>query len=394
MPTIFKAFFSYAHHDADTDPGLVPAFTTALENRVNAKLVNARFAIWRDKEGLRTGDRWDAKIESELRGSDVLIVLLGPRWIDSPYCRKEYEIFEEVESGRAVGDYVAPILARSITTQERHLNAEQRKVYDRIKTRQYQKAYVTNFLQLSEDERTALIDKIADDIEGMIERLRSPPTATSKPALRTRTAREFDVRAQNYERVDFVTDGEVVLGTPGADGERDVLVHVGFFERLYVQGQRGRVEFGVRRAFVSIDNHGPGSLSRIDKLKGVVDQRNFYYVPLHEAPRAITVCMDPPAGKTSLAELPLPPAENENSLSKVATASANIRAKQLKADLIVWFNVEGLSLADDSPDISPRAASAIKAIMDVARAKAGKAKNQAVDQDGQFRRTLPVRERS
>ena len=69
---IFKGFFSYAHHDAETDPALVEAFTTALEKRVNAKLTNARFAIWRDSQGLRTGDKWSKKLEEELRSSDIL----------------------------------------------------------------------------------------------------------------------------------------------------------------------------------------------------------------------------------------------------------------------------------------------------------------------------------
>ncbi|MGA8616299.1 MAG: toll/interleukin-1 receptor domain-containing protein [Xanthobacteraceae bacterium] len=93
---IFKAFFSYARHDAVTDPELIPAYTTALENRVNAKIVNAHFAIWCDKEGLRTGDRWDTRIETELRSADVLIVLLTPRWIESDYCRKEAGVWKAV----------------------------------------------------------------------------------------------------------------------------------------------------------------------------------------------------------------------------------------------------------------------------------------------------------
>jgi len=100
----FTAFFSYAHHDADTDPQLVEAFTVALEKRVNAKLTNARFMIWRDEEGLRTGDQWAHKLEEAVRSSDILIVLLTPRWIDSDFCRKEYLVFEEVEAARNVGE--------------------------------------------------------------------------------------------------------------------------------------------------------------------------------------------------------------------------------------------------------------------------------------------------
>ena len=295
---IFKAFFSYARHDAVTDPELIPAYTTALENRVNAKIVNAHFAIWCDKEGLRTGDRWDTRIETELRSADVLIVLLTPRWIELDYCRKEYEIFEKTEAEREIGEYVVPILVRPIEKQEKYFSAGQKDVYERVKSRQYQTAIATEFMKLSEAERTAFIDKIADDIEGMIERRRvlsAGVDTANQPVVRARRAKELDPKAQDYEKVDFVTDGEVVLNRPTNHAQRDVLAHVGFIERLYVQGKRGRVEFGVRRAFVSISNHGTGSISRIDELKAGGDRKTYYYTILHGAPNAVTVCMDPPA---------------------------------------------------------------------------------------------------
>ncbi len=38
----FQGFFSYARHDAETDPEFVAAFSRDLEMRVNGKLTNAR----------------------------------------------------------------------------------------------------------------------------------------------------------------------------------------------------------------------------------------------------------------------------------------------------------------------------------------------------------------
>ena len=161
-PKLFKGFFSYAHDDAKTDPRLISELTTELERRVNAKLIAARFAIWCDKEQLRTGHRWDPRIEAELRDANVLIVLLTPRWIDSDYCRKEYAVFEETEP--SVGEYVAPILARPIEPQEKHFTTEQREIYSRIRHRQFFHAIATDFLKLSPARRNAEIEKIADDI--------------------------------------------------------------------------------------------------------------------------------------------------------------------------------------------------------------------------------------
>ena len=165
----FTAIFSYAHHDADTDPQLVEAFTVALEKRVNAKLTNARFIIWRDQEGLRTGDKWAHKLEEVVRSSDILIVLLTPRWIDSDFCRKEYLVFEEVEAARNAGEYIVPILARSIEKVEKYFTKNQAEVWARLSQRQYAKANAVKFLTLGEPGRTALIDDIAEDIEGRIE---------------------------------------------------------------------------------------------------------------------------------------------------------------------------------------------------------------------------------
>jgi hypothetical protein len=225
----------------------------------------------------------------------------------------------------------------------------------------------------------------------MLERLRAPMVvALSRPKTGARWSKEFDAKAQNYERVDFITNAEVVLGRPTHDGRRDVLAHVGFVERLYVQGSKGRIEFGVRRAYLSMTDNGSGRLEKLEELK---KGETRYYTTLQDAPDAVTICMDPPAGKLSLAELPLPPARGENLLSKVAITAANTKADQLKAELIVSLDVEGLYLADGRV-ISPRNEAAIKAIMNVANTKQTKKDNQRVDANGLLRRSLPVKERS
>jgi hypothetical protein len=203
----FTGFFSYANHDAKTDPGLITAFTRQLEYSINAKLANARFQIWRDKDGLRTGERWSDTINDELRRAAVLIVLLTPRWIESEYCRKEFAVFAEVEASRRVGDYVAPILARPIEQQKKHLTPAQLDVLARIADRQYFKAIANDFLTLTEAQRIAEIDKVADDIAGMIDRLRSLARMPARSVIARRYTgrrglREFSARAEDYAEVD------------------------------------------------------------------------------------------------------------------------------------------------------------------------------------------------
>jgi hypothetical protein len=322
--------------------------------------------------------------------------LLTPRWVESEYCRNEYAIFEEVEAEREIGEYVVPILGRSIGQQEKHFTEEQKSVYERICGRQHRSANAVEFVKLSNADRIELIDKIADDVEGMIERRRalaSPSKSANQPTVRVRGSKEFDSRAQNYERVDFVTNGEVILDRPKNDGRRNVLAHVGFIERLYVEGRKGRIEFGVRRAYLSITDDGSGRISKVDDLRGGDDRKTRYYTTLQDAPDAVTVCMDPPPGKSSLSELPLPPTRGENYLSRVATTAAEMKAEQIKAELLVSLDAEGLYLADGK-FISPRTEAAIKAIMKVADAKLARNNGQTIDASGLLRRSLPVRERS
>jgi hypothetical protein len=208
---IFGGFFSYAHRDAETDPEMFNAFSVELEKLVNAKLVNASFRIFRDKDGLRTGVKFDPKLEAELREADILILLFTPSWIVSEYCRREFLIFEQVESARPAGEYVVPIIARGLGAQEIYLRPEQKNIYERIKRRQHFAAGVNDFISQDSASRKLLIDKLADDIVGMIDRIRLldvQPSSRANLSIRTVANREFSFSAHDLEKVDFITGGK------------------------------------------------------------------------------------------------------------------------------------------------------------------------------------------
>jgi hypothetical protein len=105
--------------------------------------------------------------------------------------------------------------------------------------------------------------------------------------------------------------------------------------------------------------------------------------------------MDPGPRKLSLGALALPPdAPNHNYLSKVATASPDVIAGQLNAELIVSLNVEGLFFAESQEQIpSQKTLNNIKAIMNVALAKAAPDDADKIKQTGQLHRRLSIRER-
>jgi class 3 adenylate cyclase len=199
---------------------------------------------------------------------------------------------------------------------------------------------------------------------------------------------EFHAAAQNYDRVDFVSSAEVVIDQHQDGRERGVYAQVDFVERLYVESTRARIEFGVRRAYVSVSNNGSGELARADHWRAASTRRNTQFVTLHGKREAVSICIDPDPGRTSLADLALPPTPRENYLCQIATATAEVEAEKLDAELRVSLDIEGLYFADDiAPLVSSSKKKQIEAIVAVA------AKKNYPIVNGEIRRPLDVRER-
>ena len=206
----FKSFLSYARQDADTDPHLVSALSKNLTGRVNGMLTNAQFTIFRDSTHVTTGSLWESSIEEALRSSDILIVLLTPRWINSKWCRKEYLLFEEIESDRNVGPCVIPILAKDLERQIPNFTDDQRDVYNRILQRQIAPLLSTDFLRQNDAERTIHIEKIADDITGIVERIRGYSATEQKSGMISvgiaPSASWISPRSQTEKKLDELPD--------------------------------------------------------------------------------------------------------------------------------------------------------------------------------------------
>jgi hypothetical protein len=218
------------------------------------------------------------------------------------------------------------------------------------------------------------------------------PVGAPRPSLGVMDSvsrREFRQGAQNYDRVDFVSSAEVVIDGARNDHERGVYVQVDFVEWLYIESPRARVEFGVRRAFVTIENKGPGRLARTDHLRSAAPRRNARFVTLHDAPAAVSVCFEPDPGKITLGEASLPPTPRENYLCQIATATADLVADQIHAELRVSLDVEGLYLADD---IDAKVTLTRKKQIEAILAVAAKKNHQRVDK-GQICRPIQVMER-
>jgi tetratricopeptide (TPR) repeat protein len=135
-------------------------------------------------------------------------VLLTPRWIGSEFCRKEYRTFEEVEPSLGNGEYVAPFLVRPLATQEPHFTDEQRNVWTCLRDRQFKPVNAVDFLKLDEDERTALIDQLADEIESMLDRRRQK-LVSDKAAGATGSPQPVEIAAIQRELSQANRDAEL-----------------------------------------------------------------------------------------------------------------------------------------------------------------------------------------
>ncbi len=340
----FQAFFSYSHHDARTTQSTTEAFSAKLEDEVNAKLTNARFKIWRDVDRLRTGERWNERIAEAISNSHIMIILITPKWIESDYCRKEFDHFcsEEPE----FGEYIVPLLIRSLEKQFTNFSADQIRVYNLLRQRQYMPMSNANYSSLKATEKTRLMTRVADDIEGMIERLRlqekAPAGCDQQTKSNFKSKPQFTVDAHNYRDVDFISHAEVVIDKNSIAGYKSVYAHIDFIHRLYVQTSSARVEFGVRRAYLSVDDDGKYDLSRNEQLLGASGQKTAYYVTFRESRSALSLCIEPPSGKLNLQELCLPVSPGENRFSNIGSVRQDVDHKSVKAKLIVALRAESL----------------------------------------------------
>jgi len=168
-----------------------------------------------------------------------------------------------------------------------------------------------------------------------------------------------------------------------------IYAQVEFVPRLYIQHEESRIDFGVRRAFLSISSKQPDGVSKINDGSGPDPRRSSYYVTLLDHPEATTICMNPEEGRSSLEELPLPPAPGENRLSKVARAKPELTAADIVATVSINLSPEGLSMFGRDPVDKPAPATLnkIAAILNVAL------KKEIASPSGLIRRKITVEDK-
>jgi hypothetical protein len=94
-----KAFISYTR-EKDKFEEIVSVFRARLENEM--QLRDREATVFQDANEISAGQRFPIEITKNIADSDVLVVLLSPAWLQSEWCRKEFDTFvtKEISEGR------------------------------------------------------------------------------------------------------------------------------------------------------------------------------------------------------------------------------------------------------------------------------------------------------
>ncbi len=96
MPDLFISYAQVDNkpHSVD-DKGWVTHFVNDLRNQVVSKLGrNEKLDLWMDFR-LRGSDNLSEEIEKSLQATQILLILLSHGWLESPWCRRELELFSK-----------------------------------------------------------------------------------------------------------------------------------------------------------------------------------------------------------------------------------------------------------------------------------------------------------
>lgn len=120
-------FISYAWADNQAPVGAVRPeidrwvwlFRDALAAALSLKL-DAPRELWIDRREMRANDRVDQVLGRELERSRLLLLMMSPRWIASPWCRAELETFLQLHAGTARGEAVFVVEIEPVPRQRWH----------------------------------------------------------------------------------------------------------------------------------------------------------------------------------------------------------------------------------------------------------------------------------
>lgn len=102
------AFFSYVRSDDQHDFGKISGFRERLEGEIRMQTGQV-FEIFQDRNDIRWGDEWAARLDSAISDATFLIPIVSPSYFESRACKDEFEKFLNREKTLGSSNLIFPV---------------------------------------------------------------------------------------------------------------------------------------------------------------------------------------------------------------------------------------------------------------------------------------------
>lgn len=363
-----KVFVSYSHQDANLSRKFVNTLFSKLADLTQSNLANAQVELWTDRE-LAAGDVWSKEIDLQLQQSQALIVLLSPSWISSEACLRELETFLEVEPRIGVGGFILPIVLKDLRGQTHTLNQRQRDAYSTLLQRQYKAIYDAKPSKSRQRFLLEFLESFSYDLSAVLDKSREPlPENSDEVSLHPETSNVYEwsrSEAHSFSEVGLVSNAEYSIEKEVIDNEWALLCHVSVFERLYVEGELGRVDFSVQRAFVTVLEID--FIENSTQIGSYEPGKSHYFLEHSDFPMFSTLCVNGTLEKNVLAGSVLPNTGDGNYFSKLGSFAKERDFEKLQVVVHTNISVESMFFDErTSEEIPGQTLQKIKAIISAA----------------------------
>ncbi len=147
-----EIFLSYT--SIKNKEGFVSKFREVLQSELIQKSGDIEVSIFQDSEEIRFGENFKEVLQKELSKAKVLVILFSPTWINSEWCRWEFEQFSK-DSDRPI------VLVKWDEIDEDIVKSDAKEVFDKLKKLHFLDWVGLKYKSWSEEEKRKTAEALA-----------------------------------------------------------------------------------------------------------------------------------------------------------------------------------------------------------------------------------------
>jgi predicted AAA+ superfamily ATPase len=180
QPTDAALFLSYVRADDDAEHGRITQLARDLIERYRL-ITGEELELFIDKDSIRWGDEWQARIKSQLMQTTFFVPVVTPRFLKSAACRDEVGTFERTSRTLGTEAFILPILWNELRG-----NDSEDSVAVLLKSRNWE-----NWTQLKYEDRTSgaynrqldeMANRLANAVDTIAQAKRPAPVSAEELA--------------------------------------------------------------------------------------------------------------------------------------------------------------------------------------------------------------------